>query len=111
MGKSALAGYLISRILDPDDDLFRPGTESVLGAASIEQARIVFRFARADLEAKGGYRFLDSFTRCAITHKGTNTRLRVIGSNGKTAMGLVNCPWAVLDEPGRVGSQRRAAAA
>ena len=99
-GKSALAGHLVTRILDPDDELSRPGTESVLGAASIEQARIVFRFARADLEPKGGYRFLDSFTRCGITHKETNTRLRIIGSNGKTAMGLVGCPWAILDEPG-----------
>ena len=30
----------------------------------------------------------------------TNTKLRVIGSNGKTAMGLVNTPWAICDEPG-----------
>ena len=99
-GKSALAGYLVSRILDPDDDLFRPGTESVLCAASIEQARIVFRFARETLEPSGEYRFLDSHTRIGIVHKATNTRLRVIGSNGKTAMGLVECPWAICDEPG-----------
>ena len=99
-GKSALAGHLLTRVMDPADELFRPGTESVLCAASIEQARIVFRFARADLEASGEYRFLDSFTRCGITHKPTNTRVRVIGSNGKTAMGLVNCPWAICDEPG-----------
>ena len=99
-GKSRLASHLLSRILDPDDPLFRPGTESVLCAASIEQARIVFRFARAVLEPKGGYRFLDSYTRCGIVHKLTNTRLRVIGSNGKTAMGLVGCPWAICDEPG-----------
>ena len=99
-GKSSLAGYLAARILDPDDPLFRRGSESVLCAASIEQARIVFRFARATLEPLGGYRFLDSATRAGITHRATNTRLRVIGSNGKTAMGLVNCPWAICDEPG-----------
>ena len=99
-GKSALAGHLVTRILNPDDKLFRPGTESVLGAASIEQARIVFRFSRADLEPTGAYSFTDSHTRIGIRHKATNTRLRVIGSNGKTAMGLVNCPWAILDEPG-----------
>ncbi len=99
-GKSSLAGYLVARILDPADELFRPGTESVLGAASIEQARIVFRFARADLEPTGGYSFTDSHTRIGIRHKETNTRLRVIGSNAKTAMGLVGCPWAILDEPG-----------
>ena len=99
-GKSWLAGYLVARILNPTDVLFRPGTESVLCAASIEQARIVFRFARQLLEPRGGYRFLDSATRVAILHKETNTRLRVIGSNGKTAMGLVNTPWAICDEPG-----------
>ena len=99
-GKSWLAGWLVSRILSPDDELFRPGTESVLCAASIEQSRIVFRFARSLLEPSGEYRFLDSATRAAITHPETNTRLRVIGSNGKTAMGLVNCPWAICDEPG-----------
>ena len=99
-GKSALAGYLLNRILDPVDPLFRPGTESVLCAASIEQARIVFRFAREALEPRGGYRFLDSHTRIGITHKATNTKLRIIGSNGKTAMGLVGCPWAICDELG-----------
>ena len=55
-GKSALAGHLVSRILSPDDKLFRRGTESVLCAASIEQARIVFRFARETLSRRG-YRF------------------------------------------------------
>ena len=84
----------------PADELFRHGTESVLCAASIEQARIVFRFARSVLEPTGEYRFLDSNTRIGITHKSTNTRLKVIGSNGKTAMGLVNTPWAICDEPG-----------
>ena len=74
--------------------------ESVLCAASIEQARIVHRYARAALEPLGGYRFLDSATRAGITHKATGTRLRVIGSNGKTAMGLVNTPLAICDEPG-----------
>ena len=99
-GKSALAGHIVSRFMDPKDDLFRPATESVLCAASIEQARIVFRFSRAELEPRGGYRFLDSHTRIGIVHEPTNTRLRVLGSNGRTAMGLVNCPWAICDEPG-----------
>ena len=99
-GKSALAGWLVTRILTPDDELFHAGTESVLCAASIEQARIVFRFARAALEPTGKYKFLDSHTRIGIRHLATNTRLRVLGSNGKTAMGLVGCPWAVCDEPG-----------
>ena len=99
-GKSRLAAFLVERILNPADPLFRPGTESVLCAASIEQARIVYRFAHAELEPTGQYRFIDSATRAAILHKATNTRLRVLGSNGKTAFGLVNCPWVICDEPG-----------
>ena len=99
-GKSWLAGHLVARIMDPTDRLFRPGTESVLCAASIEQARIVFRFARETLEQTKGYRFQDAANRIGILHVATNTRLRVIGSNGKTAMGLVNTPWAICDEPG-----------
>ena len=100
-GKSALAGHLVARILTPTDKLFRPGTESVLCAASIEQARIVYRFARQDLDTpKSEYRFLDSHNRIGIMHVPTRTRLRVIGSNGKGAMGLVNTPWVIADEPG-----------
>ena len=99
-GKSWLAAHLVTRALTPGDALFRSGTESVLCAASIEQARIVFRFARADLEESGEYRFLDSHTRIGINHVKSGTRLRVIGSNGKTAMGLVGCPWVIADEPG-----------
>ena len=99
-GKSWLAAHLVSRVLTPTDPLFVPASESVLCAASIEQARIVFRFARAELEPTGEYRFVDSATRVAIHHKPTHTRLRVIGSKGKTAMGLVNCPFAICDEPG-----------
>ena len=99
-GKSTLAGYVAARVLTPADPLFEHGAESVLIGGSIEQCRIVFRAARRILEPTGEYRFLDSATRCAITHKASNTRLRVIGSNAKTSMGLVNCPVAILDEPG-----------
>ena len=99
-GKSWLAGYLITRILDPFDPLFRQGTESILCAASLEQARIVFRFARSTFEKYKEYRFQDSTNTVGITHVPTNTRLRCIGSNGKTALGMVRCPWVFADEPG-----------
>ena len=61
---------------------------------------MVYGFVRATLEPTGEYRFIDSTTRLGITHKASNTKLRVISSNGKTAMGLVNVPLAVCDEPG-----------
>ena len=99
-GKSTLAGWLAARIMDPTDSMFKAGSESVLVAASIEQARIVFRVTRGFLGEDGSYRYLDSNTRIAITHKESNTKLRIIGSNGNTAMGLLDTPWAICDEPG-----------
>ena len=99
-GKSTLAGWLAARIMDPTDTMFKAGSESVLVAASIEQARIVFRVTRGFLGEDGSYRYLDSNTRIAITHKESNTKLRIIGSNGNTAMGLLDTPWAICDEIG-----------
>ena len=98
-GKSTLSGYIASRVMSADDPMFRPGTESVLVAASIEQARIVFRKTREFL-GEDGYRYTDNPTRIGITHPETHTQLRIIGSNGNTALGLLDCPWAICDEPG-----------
>ena len=99
-GKSWLAADLLRRCLTPGDDLHVPGAEFLLCAGSIEQARLVFRSIRTALEDTGEYRFLDSATRIGITRKDDNTRVRVLSSNGKTAMGIVNCPLLVADEPG-----------
>ena len=99
-GKSWLAAYVLTRCLKAKDRLHVPGAEYLLCAGSIEQARLCFRFIRSDLEPTGEYRFIDSSTRIGITHKPTNTRLRVLSSNGKTAMGIVGCPLLVADEPG-----------
>ena len=99
-GKTWLAAYILTRCLTPGDPLYQAGAEYLLCAASIEQARLCFRFIRMDLEPLGGYRFIDSATRIGITHTRSNTRLRVLSSNGKTAMGIVGCPVLVADEPG-----------
>ena len=99
-GKSWLAAVIAATTLRPNSGGFRAGTESVLCAASLEQSRIVFRFVRSFLEDKPGYRFHDSANKVGIIHEPTNTRLRAVGSNGKTAFGLVNCPTLIFDEPG-----------
>ena len=99
-GKSTLAGYLAARALTVGDPMFVNGQEVVLCAASMEQARIVYRSARAVLEPMGGYRFQDAAQRIGIRHVPTNSRLRVISSSGKTAMGIVGVPLAIADEPG-----------
>ena len=99
-GKSWLAGHLAARIMAPDDELFRSGTESVVIAPSLNQGRIVYRFARDMIGDDEDYRFADSFTLCQIVHKPTRTMLQVRSSSAKGALGLVNTPWVILDEPG-----------
>ena len=49
------------------------------------------------------YRFSDSLTRVQIIHKPTRTVLQVRSSNAKAALGLVNTPWVIGDEPGAWG--------
>ena len=53
-GKSWLAAHLLRRCLTLGDDLHVPGSEYLLCAASIEQARLCYRFIRVELEPKGG---------------------------------------------------------
>ena len=43
---------------------------------------------------------MTAVTRLGITHKPSNTKLRVFSSNAKAAFGIVGVPLAVLDEPG-----------
>ena len=100
LGKSALAAHVLERCLTPGDSLHQPGKEYILGAASLEQARLTYSFLREWLEPCGQYRFIDGTTRLGITHLPSNTKLRAISSNAKTAFGLVNVPLVVLDEPG-----------
>ena len=93
-GKSWLAAYITAQELKR----IEAHKEIVLIGGSVEQCRIVFRFIRQML-GDDGWRYLDSATRCAIT-RSDGARLRVIGSNGKTAFGLVDTELAILDEPG-----------
>ena len=99
-GKSFLAGHLLARALTIGDQMCQPGKEYLLLAASLEQARITYGFIRQSLESTGEYRWLDSSTRVGVTHKKTNTRLRVLSSKAKSAFGIVNVPLLVADEPG-----------
>ena len=99
-GKSTLAAYILARCLTPGDELYVPGAEYLLCAGSIEQARNTYRPIRAHLEPTGAYKFLDSQMRLGVEHKASNTRLRVMSSNAKTAFGVVGVPMVVADEPG-----------
>ena len=99
-GKSHLAAHILSQALTPGDPLHEPGKEYILLAGSLEQARMCYRPIREDLEPTGQYRFIDSVTRLGLTDVRDNTKLRVLSSNAKTAMGIVGCPLLVADEPG-----------
>ena len=99
-GKTTLASHLLERCLTPGDSMHEPGAEYLLGAGSIEQARLCYKPIRAALESCGEYRFIDSTTRLGITHTPSNTKLRVISSNAKTAFGIVGVPFMACDEPG-----------
>ncbi len=99
-GKSFLAAHLLERGLTPGDSLHVAGAEYILCAASLEQARLCYRFVRAALEPRGGYIFVDASNRIGIRHSATNTVLRVMSSNAKGAFGIVGCPLLVADEPG-----------
>ena len=100
-GKSFLAAHIACMAIKPGGALYRAGSESVLCAASMEQARIVLKFAMHALEDDKDFRFLDSAQRMAITHVPTRTRLRVMSRSGKGAMGLgSDTTVAIGDEPG-----------
>ena len=61
---------------------------------------LVYRQALKFLEPRlDEYRLVDSATRVAITHTKSRTRLKAVGSNPKTSLGLVDVPLAILDEP------------
>ena len=70
-----------------------------LTAGSLDQARICFRFARQML-GEDGYRYQDSAQRIGILHTASGTRLRVMSSDPKKAMGIVGARLVVADEPG-----------
>ena len=100
LSKTFLAARVLTRCLTPGDPFHESGAEYILGASSIDQARLCYGFIRPVLEQMGGFRFLNSAQRIGITHVKTGTALRVISSSGKTAFGLVNVRMVVLDEPG-----------
>ena len=98
--KTFIAAQVLIRCMTPGDALHQSGKEYILGAATLEQARLTYSFIREALEPTGEYRWIDSTTRLGATHKASNIKLRAISSNAKSSFGLVNVPLVVLDEPG-----------
>ena len=96
-GKSWLCGRLVARSLTPGDSLFDEGVENVLVSASRPQAAIVLEFAREALGEAQGYRWRKD----GVEHLDSRTRVRVISSDAKRALGLgANIRIIIADEPG-----------
>ena len=66
LGKTFIAAEVLIRCLTPGDSLNQPGKEYILGAASLEQARLTYAFIRETLEPTGEYRWIDSTTRTEL---------------------------------------------
>lgn len=99
-GKSWLCGGLVARSLTPGDRLFEPNVENILVSASRSQAAIVLEFARAELGESNAYRWRAD----GVIHKDTRTRVSVISSDSRRALGLgANVRLIVADEPGAWG--------
>ena len=99
-GKSWICGRLIARSLSPDDELFEAGTENILVSSSTSQARIVLEFSRLSLGDSADYRW--SMDSCV--HKASRTRVRVISSDSRRALGLgASTRLIVADEPAAWG--------
>ena len=98
-GKTYLAANLAALSLTPGSPLFQAGVEVLGVSASLEQSRVLLSFVREALDDAPGYRWLDSGQRLACTHVPTGTKLRILSSSGKRAMGLAQFSTIYADEP------------
>ena len=99
--KTWLAANLAAQAITPGSPTFEAGKEVLAVSASYEQSRVLMQFVREALaDREREFRFLDSGQRLQFTHKRTGTKLRVLSSSGKRAMGLANFSTIYGDEPG-----------
>ena len=99
-GKSWLMARAIRELIDTESDRFEDNKDVVLLAASIRQAKTVFKYLRNWLEHTGKYSWMDAANRCGVKVKGRNVEVMVISSNAKGAFGLVNTSYVFADECG-----------
>ncbi|WP_419942859.1 terminase TerL endonuclease subunit [Candidatus Palauibacter sp.] len=111
-GESGLAGAIAAAHLDPALGLTPPGSDIVIVAASLRQARIVFGDAITylrqvhDLSKRKVWRLSDSLQYSELTRVETRTRLVAVGTNPKTAHGL-RPKLVILDEPAQWEAGKR----
>lgn len=99
--KTWIASQLAALAMRPGSPLWERGVEVLGVSASLEQSRVFLGFVLEALrDVAGEYRPLQSGQRLALTHKATGTRLRILSSSGKRAMGLATFSTIFADEPG-----------
>ena len=99
--KTWIAAQLAGLALRPGSPLWCSGLEVIAVSASLDQSRVLFRMVRESLaDVEDDYRWLDASNRLGCTHPPTNTKLRVLSSSGKRAMGLEGFSLILADEPG-----------
>ena len=88
--------------LRPGSPLYQEGIETlVVSCHPWSRSRIILGFIREALaDVIDEYRWLDSSQRLTVTHKESRTRLRVLSSSAKRAMGLSQFSTIYGDEPG-----------
>lgn len=104
-GKTGLASALALDSIRPVGALHVDGGETVVIAASFQQARLTFEAVLRSLELlgeDGAYRIRDQQNLADIQHRETRARLRVAGSDNRRAHGW-RFNLAVCDEPSQWG--------
>lgn len=99
--KTWAIGQLLAQAIRPGSPTFEAGIEVLGVSASLEQSRVMLSFVKEALgDREQDYRWLDSGQRLQVTHKASGTKLRILSSSGRRAMGLVNYSTIYGDEPG-----------
>ena len=99
--KTFLASALCALAMRPGSCLWRPPLEVLAVSGSLEQSRILLGMVRESLQdVEAEYSWAMNGQRLTCTHKVTKTRLRILSSSGRLAMGLANYSIICADEPG-----------
>ena len=99
--KTWIAGQLAALAMRPGSPLWRERVETLGVSASLEQSRVFLAMVREALDdIVDDYRWMTSGQRLQATHKATGTRLRILSSSGRRAMGLEGFGTIFADEPG-----------
>ena len=103
-GKSTLAARLLEACMTPGTEWHRPAGQSYIVAGSVAQARrTTWGILTPILRGLEGVRVHDTPQDCSAVHVASGARVSVVASNADRALGIVNSPLIVGDEPASWG--------